>query len=50
MTEPVASPVSSRLEWACIAAQQEAEVTVKALYMKQGADIWGHTVTPPWVD
>ena len=33
-------------EWACFAAQQAAEKAVKALYLKRGADAWGHTITP----
>jgi HEPN domain-containing protein len=33
-------------EWACFAAQQGAEKAVKALYLKRGADAWGHTITP----
>jgi HEPN domain-containing protein len=33
-------------EWACFAAQQAAEKSVKALYLKRGADAWGHTITP----
>lgn len=33
-------------EWACFAAQQAAEKAVKGLYLKRGADAWGHTITP----
>jgi len=33
-------------EWACFAAQQGAEKAVNALYVKRGADAWGHTITP----
>jgi HEPN domain-containing protein len=33
-------------EWACFAAQQGAEKGVKALFVKKGADAWGHTITP----
>ena len=33
-------------EWACFAAHQAAEKAVKALYLKLGADAWGHTITP----
>ena len=33
-------------EWACFAAQQGAEKAVKALFVKKGADAWGHTITP----
>ena len=32
-------------EWACFAAQQGAEKTVKALYQKAGGVAWGHSVT-----
>lgn len=32
-------------EWACFASQQAAEKAVKALFMKLGADAWGHSVT-----
>jgi len=32
-------------EWACFAAQQGAEKAVKALYLKLGADAWGHSVS-----
>jgi HEPN domain-containing protein len=33
-------------EWACFAAHQAAAKAVKALYLKRGADAWGHTITP----
>jgi len=33
-------------EWACFSAQQAAQKVVKALYLKRGADAWGHTITP----
>jgi HEPN domain-containing protein len=33
-------------EWACFAAHQAAEKAVKALFLKRGADAWGHTITP----
>ncbi len=32
-------------EWACFAAQQAAEKSLKAVLMSRGADAWGHTVT-----
>lgn len=32
-------------EWACFASQQAAEKAVKALFMKLGADAWGHSVS-----
>lgn len=31
-------------EWTCFASQQAAEKAVKALFMKLGADAWGHSV------
>ena len=34
-----------QFEWACFAAHQAAEKAVKALFMKGGADAWGHTIT-----
>jgi HEPN domain-containing protein len=37
---------SGHYEWACFTAQQAAEKAVKALYLKRGADAWGHTITP----
>ncbi|MDY6797087.1 MAG: HEPN domain-containing protein [Actinomycetota bacterium] len=32
-------------EWACFAAQQGAEMAVKALFQGLGADTWGHSVS-----
>ena len=32
-------------EWSCFAAHQGAEKAVKALFLKQGMDAWGHTIT-----
>jgi len=40
------SLAGGHFEWSCFAAQQAAEKAVKALYMKHGADAWGHTITP----
>ncbi len=31
-------------DWACFSAQQAAEKAVKALFQKQGAIAWGHSV------
>ena len=31
-------------EWACFACQQAAEKAVKALGMRYGLDVWGHSV------
>ncbi len=32
-------------EWACFAAQQAAEKSLKAVITSRGMDAWGHTVT-----
>ena len=32
-------------EWACFTAQQSAEKAIKALGMKAGLDLWGHSLT-----
>ncbi len=32
-------------EWACFAAQQAAEKSLKAVIVSRGMDAWGHTVT-----
>ena len=34
----------SRHEWACFAAQQAAELAVKALHLHRGQEAWGHVV------
>jgi HEPN domain-containing protein len=31
-------------EWACFIAQQAAEKACKAVYQKQGAEVWGHSL------
>lgn len=31
-------------DWACFSAQQAAEKAVKAVFQKQGAEAWGHSV------
>jgi HEPN domain-containing protein len=33
-----------RFEWACFAAQQAAELAVKALHLHLGQEAWGHSV------
>lgn len=33
-----------RHEWACFAAQQAAELAVKALHLARGQEAWGHVV------
>jgi len=38
------SAAANRHEWACFAAQQAAELAVKALHLKLGQDAWGHVV------
>ncbi len=32
-------------EWCCFAAHQAAEKALKAIFLKQGMDAWGHTLT-----
>jgi HEPN domain-containing protein len=32
-------------EWSCFAAHQAAEKALKAVFLKQGMDAWGHTLT-----
>ena len=32
-------------EWSCFAAQQAAEKALKAVFLKNGIDAWGHTLT-----
>lgn len=39
-----ASERDGRHEWACFAAQQAAEMAVKALHLALGQEAWGHTV------
>jgi HEPN domain-containing protein len=39
-----ASRRDGRHEWACFAAQQAAELAVKALHLRHGQEAWGHTV------
>lgn len=38
------SATANRHEWACFAAQQAAEMAVKALHLHLGQDAWGHVV------
>jgi HEPN domain-containing protein len=38
------SKAESRHEWACFAAQQAAELAVKALHLAWGQEAWGHVV------
>jgi HEPN domain-containing protein len=39
-----ASHAEGRHEWACFAAQQAAEMAVKALHLSLGQEAWGHVV------
>ena len=39
-----ASRAEGRHEWACFAAQQAAEMAVKALHLSLGQEAWGHLV------
>ncbi|HOJ27110.1 MAG: HEPN domain-containing protein [Candidatus Saccharicenans sp.] len=32
-------------EWACFTAQQSAEKVIKAMAMKEGITLWGHSLT-----
>jgi HEPN domain-containing protein len=38
------SAAAGRHEWACFAAQQAAEMAVKAVHLKLGQEGWGHVV------
>jgi HEPN domain-containing protein len=38
------SRLDGRHEWACFAAQQAAEMAVKALHLAAGQEAWGHVV------
>ena len=38
------SAAADRHEWACFAAEQAAEMAVKALHLKLGQEAWGHVV------
>lgn len=35
---------AGRHEWACFAAQQAAEMAVKALHLRLGQEAWGHVI------
>ena len=45
-----ASQVQGRHEWACFAAQQAAEKTVKALHVKLGREASGHAIARLLID
>ncbi len=38
------SAAAGRHEWACFAAQQAAEMAIKAVHLKLGQEGWGHVV------
>ena len=44
LEQAVASRSDQRHEWACFAAQQSAELAVKALHLARGQEAWGHVV------
>ena len=44
LEQAVASQRDGRHEWACFAAQQAAEMAVKALHLSLGQEAWGHVV------
>ena len=41
-----ASQAEGRHEWACFAAQQAAEMAVKALHLSLGQRVWGCAIAP----
>lgn len=44
LAQAKASQAEGRHEWACFAAQQAAEMAVKALHLSLGQEAWGHVV------
>lgn len=44
LEQATASQRDGRHEWACFAAQQAAEMAVKALHLALGQEAWGHVV------
>jgi HEPN domain-containing protein len=44
LEQALASQKEGRHEWACFAAQQAAELAVKALHLWHGQEAWGHAV------
>jgi HEPN domain-containing protein len=44
LAQAKASRADDRHEWACFAAQQAAEMAVKALHLSLGQEAWGHVV------
>lgn len=39
------SALLAHYEWSCFAAHQAAEKALKAVFLKDGMDAWGHTLT-----
>ncbi|MGV9169102.1 MAG: HEPN domain-containing protein [Promethearchaeia archaeon] len=39
------SIVLTHYDWACFAAQQSAEMALKAIFKSLGAEAWGHSIT-----
>ena len=44
LEQAVDSASAGRHEWACFAAQQAAEMAVKAVHLSLGQEAWGHVV------
>ena len=44
LEQALASRKEGRHEWSCFAAQQAAELAVKALHLWHGQEAWGHAV------
>ncbi len=44
LAQALSSKEERRHEWACFAAQQAAELAVKALHLKHMQEAWGHVV------
>ena len=44
LAQAESSRENDRHEWACFAAQQAAELAVKALHLSLGQEAWGHVV------
>jgi len=44
LEQATSSQLEGRHEWACFAAQQAAELALKALHLSQMQEAWGHVV------
>ncbi len=44
LEQALSSRREERHEWACFAAQQAAELAVKALHLNGGQEAWGHVI------